>query len=729
MRRFTNVTTMLAFLVGLLVGACAEGVIPAPVDEWETPPLEDDLIAPSPGGKFDTGYYSNLAAELVGRFSSQRIVDVSNRSLADQQAELARLTNSTLAVRNLIDPQLKYAKNRLNSLNFHLNLSSGDLEVTEISLTNGIITIRYQTAAETLVTQADLDDEGITIQDVLQTSVTAVVPDDPTRMAADVGTACLNDNHEGDPQDYNYFYYFDPDKEGCAEAMAHAGIGRVDANFDVVNLAPSETVFPEYDQLVADSRIDVVVFFGAADHDWEPGQWDWGTYNHSNFKSDLVNRGFTRSDLENGDLYSRTVDGLVENVTVIGPETLKLLRDDADGLFETMVRQNELIFYNGHSFYGSLDVLDDPDIYPGHYQIFFINSCWSYEYYTKQIFRNNETAEDPDGWALADVVNDTESGWFHNNVGTSRILLTNILAGAENNGVEGDRYYTWDRIIGAMNQYAVEQQQVRGSETHEIFGVSGVTTNRFDPTAPIVPPAETARYEANNQIAIPDNDNTGISDTIVVPSGHGTLQNVNVEVEIEHTWRGDLDVTLAHGGQSHTLHSRDGGSADNLSLDVSINTFAGLDAAGDWTLTVVDRAGQDTGSLMSWAIEIPEADDGGGNDITRFESSNQVAIPDNDPTGASDTITVPSGSGNADSLRVEVDITHTWRGDLTVTLHHGDRYFTLHSKAGGSADNLNLDMTTAHFAGMDASGQWTLRIIDSANRDTGELVSWAIEIN
>ena len=86
---------MLAVLMGLLVWACAEGVIPAPVDEWETPPLEDDLIAPSPGGKFDTGYYSNLAAELEGRFSSQRIVDVSSRSLADQQAELERLTNST----------------------------------------------------------------------------------------------------------------------------------------------------------------------------------------------------------------------------------------------------------------------------------------------------------------------------------------------------------------------------------------------------------------------------------------------------------------------------------------------------------------------------------------------------------------------------------------------------------------------------------------------------------
>ena len=35
--------------------------------------------------------------------------------------------------------------------------------------------------------------------------------------------------------------------------------------------------------------------------------------------------------------------------------------------------------------------MDDPEIYSGRYQIFFMNSCWSYEYYTKQIFRNSVT--------------------------------------------------------------------------------------------------------------------------------------------------------------------------------------------------------------------------------------------------------------------------------------------------------------------------------------------------
>jgi len=110
-----------------------------------------------------------------------------------------------------------------------------------------------------------------------------------------------------------------------------------------------------------------------------------------------------------------------------------------------------------------------------------MNSCWSYEYYTKQIFKNNATDEDPKGWALADVVNDTESGWFHNMADESRILLTNLLAGAESGGIDGARYYTWDRIIGAMNDYAVRSYEWNNSNSHEIYGVSGVTTNTYDP--------------------------------------------------------------------------------------------------------------------------------------------------------------------------------------------------------------------------------------------------------
>jgi hypothetical protein len=462
--------------LALLGTACAPGL----TDDY-TPGEDEDLVESTPGGKSDTGYLSNLAVELEGSFEGTLRLDVTAMSTEERAAEVERLQQDSWAVRNLADRQIKFAKNQINASRLHLNLSSSNLEVTSIELgEDGFIHIVYSTAVETIVSHEELAEEGSSLQDVLDTSFAAIVPDDPARMASDVGTACLEEGHD-DASDYNYFYYYAPEREGCAEAMAQADIGRVDVSLDVRSLAPGKTVFPEYDELTADGKVDVLVFFGAADHDWEPGEWDWGTYGRDNFVRDLRSRGFRKQDADEGELYVRTVDGLVENVTVIGPETLKLLRDDSDGLFRRHVSANEIIFYNGHSFYGSLSVLDDEGLYPGHYQIFFMNSCWSYEYYTKQIFRHNATDADPQGWALADIVNDTESGWFHNMAPESRILLTNLLRGAETGGVEGSRYYTWDRIIGKMNEHAINDQESRGSKGHEIYGASGVRENAYDP--------------------------------------------------------------------------------------------------------------------------------------------------------------------------------------------------------------------------------------------------------
>jgi len=39
-----------------------------------------------------------------------------------------------------------------------------------------------------------------------------------------------------------------------------------------------------------------------------------------------------------------------------------------------------------------------------------MDACWSYAYYTKQVFRHKATATDPTGWDLVDVVNNTEMG-------------------------------------------------------------------------------------------------------------------------------------------------------------------------------------------------------------------------------------------------------------------------------------------------------------------------------
>lgn len=602
--------TTLKWLSGCMIlatlGVSCAGGSNEPVVGDDLPPLEDDL-APIRGAKDDTGYLSDLAAELEAVFSGRLVIDVSELAPADQQARFDELTSDEWELRRLADRQIKYAKGQINTDVLHMNLSSSDAEIVDAKLDGGKIVVDYAAALESIITVEDLAETGRELTDVINDEYHATLPSDPGRMASDVGAACLKDGHS-DAEDYNYFYYYEPEKAGCADAMAAAGVDRVLASLKIINLAPKKTVFPEYDKLTADGRIDVVVFFGAADHDWEPGQWDWGTAGHSSFTRNLSSRGFRKMPAEHGDLYTRTEAGLEENVIVVGPETLKLLKHDADGLFEKLVSKSEIIMYNGHSFYGSLNVLDNPAVYTGQYQIFFMNSCWSYEYYTKQIFQNNVTDEDPEGWANADVVNDTESGWFHNMEPTSRILLTNLLRGAETGGEENGRTYDWEGIISAMNKHALDAQKRRGTETHEVYGVSGVTTNRYTPGAVVEPPTPGAqRFEFGTTLAIPDNDRDGATATLPVDAA-GVVKSAKIDLAINHTFRGDLTIELHHAGRSVTVF--DGTTADRPSDDNVVVTakdlagFQGVEAGGEWLLTVVDHAAIDTGTLTRFSLEL-----------------------------------------------------------------------------------------------------------------------------
>jgi hypothetical protein len=486
-RKLWTLPALLALTFGTV--ACGEGAdgvdgtdgVSSEADE-STPPEEQDLVPETPDGKSDTGYLSTLAVELEGTFTSELRVDVTAKTEAERLAYRDELLAGGYSVQSMLDDQIKFAKNQINASALHMNLSSSTAHVVSADLEADGNTLRivYESTVESIVSTEELEKAGLSVQKVLAENYAAILPDRPDLMAEKVGMACLNAEATS-AEAYNYFYYYDPNNEGCQAAMEAAGVKTVGARMVLRDLAGGKTVYPEYDQLVADKKIDVVVFFGAADHDWEPGKWDWGTAGRDLIERDLQNRGFKKISIPKGDGFQKKVKGITETVTVIGPEVLKDLQHDADGLFKSLVSQNEIVIYNGHSFYGSLNVLNDAAIYPGKYQIFLMSSCWSYEYYTKQIFAHNQTAEDPQGWLRADVVNDTQMGWFHNMPHVARILLTNVLRGAETGGKEGNRYYTWDRIIGQVNDFVVQSQKDRNTETHEIFGVSGVRTNVYQP--------------------------------------------------------------------------------------------------------------------------------------------------------------------------------------------------------------------------------------------------------
>jgi subtilisin-like proprotein convertase family protein len=257
-------------------------------------------------------------------------------------------------------------------------------------------------------------------------------------------------------------------------------------------------------------------------------------------------------------------------------------------------------------------------------------------------------------------------------------------------------------------------------------------------------------YSSSPGLAIPDNGGPagGVSDTINVPDSF-TVGDVNVLLNIPHTWVGDLIVTLTHGATTVTVVDRIGAppgfgcSNNDLNVEVddqgsggpieaicvpdpvddqfaptsppsylpfaTLSAFAGMDSSGDWTITVSDNAGFDTGVLASWSIELDEpgpdpciprgacctsptecsivteeqCDNAGGvylgnntecflpGPVTVYSSAPGVAIPDNGGPGApaTDTISVPDSYTLTD-VDIDFQTDHTWVGDLIIEIEH-----------------------------------------------------------
>lgn len=124
------------------------------------------------------------------------------------------------------------------------------------------------------------------------------------------------------------------------------------------------------------------------------------------------------------------------------------------------------------------------------------------------------------------------------------------------------------------------------------------------PTSGTPPVVASETFSSSQVVAVPDNNSTGISSSLKVtsaPQGRKVLISVN----IAHPYIGDLVVkVVAADGKSVSLHSRSGGSADNIVKTYDATAALGSVAlAGTYKLVVQDLAKYDTGSVKSWSIK------------------------------------------------------------------------------------------------------------------------------
>jgi hypothetical protein len=110
----------------------------------------------------------------------------------------------------------------------------------------------------------------------------------------------------------------------------------------------------------------------------------------------------------------------------------------------------------------------------------------------------------------------------------------------------------------------------------------------------------------------------------------------------------------------------------------------------------------------------------------RFEAAPFAPIRDHRTTDSALVVPGDNTIGPVGSVAVSLDISHSYIGDLTITLSHGDRERELFRGEGPGTDLVGVVRTDA-YAGMNAAGTWLLRVTDSADNDEGVLNAWAIE--
>ncbi|MDC7996311.1 proprotein convertase P-domain-containing protein, partial [Altibacter sp. HG106] len=216
------------------------------------------------------------------------------------------------------------------------------------------------------------------------------------------------------------------------------------------------------------------------------------------------------------------------------------------------------------------------------------------------------------------------------------------------------------------------------------------TVNILDETAPVItcgPPANVSD-SASDSPALAIVDNTTVSTTLSV-TDDVTITDLNVDLDIAHTWTGDLEITLESPAGTQALifsGAADGCSGDNImdllddesanalacaagSSDAfplddympsnPLSVFDGESTLGDWTLSIEDTAGGDSGVLNTWALNYSYPNPN-PNSVIELDENGMAVV---DPFDLISSVDEACGIDTA-----AVDITEVFCSDIGTTL-------------------------------------------------------------
>ncbi len=310
------------------------------------------------------------------------------------------------------------------------------------------------------------------------------------------------------------------------------------------------------------------------------------------------------------------------------------------------------------------------------------------------------------------------------------------------NGRRGDSDDLYDNLEGVAlsNQTLPSSRSWDGADTGLVIrdiSSTGRVMEFSTGVAPADPAVGSVTGESFPDLLIPDNHPEGVRDSISLV-GEGVITAIKVDVEILHTWEGDIRLSLiSQQGTNILLEQNDGQPGRDLietydsAAHEALAGLAGESLGGDWTLHIQDLYARDTGRLNHWRLTVEY--EGTDQSVVK-EDQPALAIPDNDPQGVTATIQVGE-AGSLMDIEVALDISHTFIRDLRVELiaPTGHSVF-LHDRSGGGADDIKRLYDRASLPELDTllqldiRGEWRLHIKDLEGMDHGTLNGWSLKL-
>lgn len=284
---------------------------------------------------------------------------------------------------------------------------------------------------------------------------TAKAPAKPFSVYTDASKSCADDDdHIGLSQDV-YWYRWEPEQASCKIALQ-------DLKVTVSKVFPktTATVYPEFDQLLADNKLTTVILFGEID-DGPITANETGMRNMRQYANWLLEAQYKKVTAPLGERYERKLaNGTIVQIDLYSPKEFSGLDDYAHfANFQKALSEHEIIAWDGHSMLGASDFWSRPT-YPGFYQIFLYGGCLGYEYYVQPIFKGKGSSWDKLD-LMSSVVEVTADANMFAGPAVAKIVW----------GIEHGNRASWRSILLTVRQNV-------GDST---FGVSGVRDNHFKP--------------------------------------------------------------------------------------------------------------------------------------------------------------------------------------------------------------------------------------------------------